>query len=648
MKKPRNPKKAPDHPPRTWRTAGVCAALAALVFAAFGQTAGFDFVNFDDPQYIYENTVVTKGISLSNIQWAFTHVLVGHWHPLTTLVFMLNCQLFGLWAGGHHLVNVLLHAACAIFLFLALLELTGAFWRCAFVAAVFAIHPLRAESVAWIAECKDVLSGTFFMLTLWAYARYAHSKGRYAMVLVWFALGLLSKPMLVTLPCVLLLMDYWPLARLRTASQFPRLLLEKAPLFVLTALSSYAAIVALKAAREPTFTYPANAPIGFVAYLWKMIYPAHLATLYPLPEDGWPAWEVFNAILILAAISAAVWLLRRKEPAALTGWLWFIGMTVPVAGVMQTGDQAYADRYTYLPQIGIYIAVTWLAVDWAGRRWRLALAWVGGVILCVLLVVCWHQTTYWRDSETIWTHTIAITKDNYIANNDLGNGLLRQGRVDEAIAHYREALRIKPGYEEAHDDLGTALLRQGRLGEAIEQYHQSLALEPSNAKAHNNLGDALAREGRTKEAMTEYVQALAINPDLPATHNNLGNVLFQQGDIARAIAESTQSLNLDPTYADAQNSLAWMLSTSPDPRFRDGPRAVQLALAANRAAGGRNPVLLRTLAASYAEAGDFSNAVQAATSALQLASALPDPTIAASLRHEIQLYQAGHRFGNPQ
>ncbi len=343
------------------------------------------------------------GLTLAGVKWAFTHVLVGHWHPLTVIVLMLDRQLFGFWAGGYHLVNIALHAACVVLLFCALLEMTGAIWRSAFVAALFAIHPLRVESVVWVSECKDVLSGLFFMLTLLAYVRYARqprSMGRYAMVLLWFTLGLLSKPMLVTLPCVLLLLDYWPLARLRSPSQFPGLLWEKMPLFALSALSSIAAIFALNYGEHPPITtYPANAPIGYTAYLWKTIYPVNLALPYPLPVGGTPGWQTFDALLLLAAITAGVYYLRRRQPFLITGWLWYLGILVPVIGVMQTGNQAYADRYSYLPQIGLFIAVTWMAAEWAGgaRVRRTVLGVLAALILCALAAAGWRQVTYWRD-----------------------------------------------------------------------------------------------------------------------------------------------------------------------------------------------------------------------------------------------------------
>ncbi len=583
---------------RHWEVAGICVLLVGIVFIAFGQTIHFGFVNVDDPEYVYKNPMVLNGISPAGIVWAFTHVVSHHWHPITMMSLMLDCQLFGSWAGGHHLVNVLLHAAGAVLLCLVLLKMTGALWRSAFVAAVFAIHPLRVESVAWISERKDVLSGVFFMLTLWAYASYARrpgSWGRYIVVMVWLALGLMSKPMLVTTPCVLLLLDYWPLKRMQKPSQFPALLWEKIPLFVLSALSSLAAVLALKRGGTDTHSYPANAPVAYVTYLAKLIYPSRLVVIYPLPKEGRELWEVFDSLLLLAAISAGAWLLRRKRPYLLTGWLWFLGMLVPVAGVMQIFNQAYADRYTYLPQIGLCIAATWMAADWAGeRRYRRAtLGVAAGLILCALLVACWRQTGYWRESETLWTHTIACTQDNFNAHNYLGNALfdegrteeaitewrealeintnavtlnnlgralLKEGRADEAIAQFREALQLIPAYVAPRNNLGVALFNEGHTQEAIDELREALQIDPADLEAEINLGDAMLNQGRLEDAVTHYRAALQINPDLATTHNGLGAALYHLGRTDEAIAEYRKALQMKPAYAEAHYNLALALS----------------------------------------------------------------------------------------
>ncbi len=728
--------------------AAVSLVLVALVFIAFGQAAGFPFINYDDAQYVYKNPMITRGLTLGGIRWAFTHVLVGHWHPLTIMLLMLDCRIFGVWAGGHHLVNIILHAASAVLLFLLLRDMTAAMWRSAFVAALFAIHPLRVESVVWVSEIKDVLSGLFFMLTLWAYVGYARhpgSKGRYALVLLFLALGLLSKPMLVTVPCVLLLLDYWPLGRMRDFAQFRALFWEKLPMFALSALSSLAAVLALKSDENPTGSYPANAPIAYVAYLGKFIYPVNLAVIYPLPKDGSPPWQVMDAILILAFLSAVAWYLRKREPCVITGWLWYLGMLVPVVGVLQTGNQAYADRYTYLPQIGICIAITWLAADWAGRVWarRILLGCLAAPILLALLLVTRHQTNYWRDSNTLWIHTLDCTGANYIAHNSYGMALFDEGRTDESIDQFRAAINVAYNNADVHLNLANALLQERRIDQAIAEFHEALRIKPDYADAYSNLSNALLQKGRTDEAVAMAREALRIDPDIPNAHYNLGNALYQQGRRDEAIAEFRKAVQLDPAYGDAYYNLggalagrgrvdeaidayreaaklnpasyqtfnnlgyallqggktedaaaafrnaleinanivpahinlgtalsrlgrngeavaefeaalridpgnveagkrlAWILATTTDPSLRNGPKALELALSVNRATGGYNLDILRTLAASYAAAGDLVNAVGTAQRAQQLATEQSKPSMADALRADIDLYKAG-------
>ncbi len=629
-----------------WKTAGICAALVVMVFIVFGQTVHFGFINRDDPDYTYNNPMVQRGLSFEGTGWAFTHVVSQHWHPLTVIVMMLEHQLFGLWPGGYHLVNVLLHAATVVLLFLMLRQMTGAQWRSAFVAAIFAVHPLRAESVAWIAECKDVLSGVFFMLTLWAYVRYTRgsTRGRYAAMMIWFLLGLLSKPMLVTVPCVLLLLDYWPLGRLRNLSQLPALLWEKVPLFILSALSSIATVIALKSGHGPTMTYPANPPIAYLSYLEKLFYPRRLAMLYPLPDDGLPPWQILDAVLILAALTAVVLIFRRAKPYLLTGWFWFLGMLAPVVGILQTGNQSFADRYTYLPGIGICIAVTWLVADWADKlRYRQAIVGgAAGVTLAILMALCWRQVGYWRDSITAWTRVVECTTDNFYPHMNLGELYAAQGRTEEAIAECRAALRLYPGNVEANDNLGTLLLQQGQVGEAIEHYRAALQTDPTDANVHNNLGNALARLGRFQEAAAEFRAALNTNPMLAIVQSNLGNALFHMGHAAEAIAECQAALRINPSSVDAANTLAWILATADEQDLRDGPRAAELAAAANQATGGNNPAILRTLAAAQAQNGDFAGALQTARRAL--AAAPSGSSLADALRGDIALYQSGRRI----
>ena len=482
-----------------WLVAGVCIFLAAITFAVFGQTLRYEFVNFDDGLYVYENPVVQKGLTREGIVLAFTHVYASNWHPLTMMSHMLDCRLYGLNAGGHHLTNVLLHTASVILLFLVLRRMTGFLWRSAFVAAMFAIHPLRVESVAWVAERKDVLSGLFFMLTLWAYVRYVRhpfSLDRYMSVVFLFTLGLLSKPMMVTLPFVLLLLDYWPLNRFAPPTPAPavtgngdslknhsvpwRLIIEKIPLLALTGATCVATMVFQKdfIVPLPLTLRIGNAVVFYVVYLRQMLCPSGLAVLYPFTIGDVGISEVALSLVLLAGISTGVFVLRRRRPYLLTGWLWYLGMLVPVIGVVHVGLVARADRFTYLPQIGLYLLLTWAAADLCAgwRHRRLVLGGLATVILVGLIFCARAQTSYWRNSESLWTHTLAHTSGNYIAHNSLGIMLGKQGRLDEAIEHFQKALEIFPGYPECHNNLGVALLQKGQVDEAIEHFQKVLEL----------------------------------------------------------------------------------------------------------------------------------------------------------------------------
>jgi len=550
-----------------WEAAGICALLVALVFSVFGQTLGHGFVNFDDDVYVYGNPVVTRGLTLGGLRWALTYGEIGHWHPLTWVSHMLDCQLYGLWAGGHHLTNVILHASAVVLLFLVLLKMTGAFWRSAFVAAIWAIHPLRAESVAWIAERKDVLSAFFFMLTLGAYVLYVRkaSTSRYLLVVGCFALGLLSKNMLVTLPCVLLLLDCWPLGRLRGWSQLKPLAWEKIPLFALSTIScAITVLVPEKVAaadRLPLWLRLENSVVSFGFYLERTVWPAGLSPFYPNPTHAFPTWEVAGWLALLCLISAAALALRRRHPYLLVGWLWFVGMLMPVIGLAQIGVDARADRRTYLPQIGLLIACAWMAADWAGQRLdrRIALGAIAAVILCTLPIAAYQQVSYWRDSATLWTHALECSKENYLAHNNLGILLYQHGNIDGAMAEFREALQIKPAYAEAHINIGTAYLDHGRLEDAMAEFREALRIDPDHALAHFDLGNALLQQGRTEEATAEFHEALRLNSTLAPAHYNLGLLLFQQGKPDEAMAEFREALEIDPANVAAHNNLGNVL-----------------------------------------------------------------------------------------
>ncbi len=556
-----------------WRVAAVCLVLAAITFAVFGQTLTHEFINYDDNDYVYDNPVVARGLTLKGIVRAFTSIHAANWHPLTWLSHMLDCQLYGLHPGGHHLTNIILHIATVIALFLVLRQMTGALWRSAFVAALFAIHPLRVESVAWVAERKDVLSGLFFMLTIGAYVRYARRPWpavRYGLVVLLFALGLMCKPMLVTLPLVLLLLDYWPLQRMEPR-KLSGLVLEKLPLLALSAASCVATLLAQNKVIQSTefFSLPlrlGNALVSSMIYLGQMVWPVGLAVFYPHPHNGLPAWEVALAGTLLAGFSAAALWQRRKQPWLLIGWVWYLVMLLPVAGVIQVGGQAHADRYTYLPQIGIYVAITWLVAEW--RISRAALGGLMAGLLALFMVCAWQQTAYWQNSETLWTCTLACTTDNDIAQDNLGIVLMQKGRIDAAINCFQQALQIRPDFAEARNNLGNALLQTGRVDAAITCFQEALQIRPDFAEAHDNLGNALLQTGKVDEAIAHCQRALQIKPDDAEACVNLGNALLRKGRVDDAIAQYQKALQIKPGLEMARKNLGAVL------RQKSGSQAI--------------------------------------------------------------------------
>jgi len=497
---------------RVWGIAGICIALAGLVWSVFGQTATHRFVNFDDATYVYRNPVVIRGIAVPGIKWAFTHVVAANWHPLTMLSHMLDCSFYGVTPGGHHFTNVLLHTAAAILLFLVFWSMTTSLWRSAFVAAVFAVHPLHVESVAWIAERKDVLSGVFFMLTIGMYVQYARRPGvlGYVGILVCFALGLMAKPMLVTLPFVLLLLDYWPLNRL-ARSTISRLLVEKIPLFLLTitacvetVLSQHQSINLIEGVSLGARV--ANAFVAVMIYVGQTFWPTDLAVFYPHPENNIPIWQTTLGIAFFTASTVACLVFRKKAPYFLTGWLWYVGMLVPVIGIVQVGVQAHADRYMYLPQIGLSLALVWAIADvsaqWSYRQ--LISGAIATAALVPLMWSAWMQTSYWRDSESLWEHTVAVTRDNEMAREHLSDAYLDKGRLDDAVAQARQALAVQPESADAHATLGAALARKGELDEAIVHLHSALQSNPKLLRAHYNLANVWLQKGDIDQAIMNY------------------------------------------------------------------------------------------------------------------------------------------------
>ncbi len=589
----------------------VCLVLAIIVWLAFGQALHGDFVSYDDGDYVYENPHVTQGLTVSGIEWAFSHVHAANWHPLTTISHMLDCQFYGLQPWGHHLTNILLHAAAAILLFLALRKLTktsgtssNAFWASAFVAALFAIHPLRVESVAWISERKDVLSGIFFMLALMAYAGYVRSErrpiGKYLTVVVLFVFGLLSKPTLVTFPFVLLLLDYWPLGRF-TSRSWPivrGLAVEKIPLFVLSAASCVVTVFAQRKAFDTGLSLNiaervGNALVSYVTYIGQMIYPVRLAVLYPYGQLKIPL-VILGAVFLLT-ISAVFFIYRRRYPFLLVGWLWYLGVLIPMIGLVQVGQQPRADRYTYLSQIGLYIVIVWgVARTIAHWRWRRAAVTVLGLVtLIALSLTSRAQTAYWRNSQLLWEHAIGTTSGNYVAHDNLGTVFLKQkrpdaaivqfqkaiaikpdfedpyvsggsalmllGQIDQAIDYYKKALELRPASAEDWSNLATAQLKKGEIAEAIADDKKAIALEPDSAELQFNLGFALANNLQWAEAINHYQAAIRIQPNESKFHNNLGVALIRIGKADESLAELHEAMRARPNYPDAHYNLGCVL-----------------------------------------------------------------------------------------
>jgi tetratricopeptide (TPR) repeat protein len=561
--------------------------LLVAVLAVFWPVQDHGFVNFDDGTYICNNTQVRNGLTWHGVAWAFTTTHANFWHPLTWLSHMLDCELYGLNPAGHHLTNLLLHMANALLLFLVFHRMTRAVWKSAVVAALFALHPLHVESVAWASERKDVLSTLFWILTMGAYASYVEAPGakRYLLVLVCFVLGLMAKPMLVTLPFVLLLLDYWPLGRWTLkplAHAHPpqvedlshvndqgkrviHLLVEKGPLLVVAVAFSIVAFLAQEhgGATKSFASFPmevrvANALLSYMGYMGKMLWPKNLAVFYPHPGSTLTMWQAGLAGLLLAALSVSTIRLAKKRPYLPVGWLWFLSTFVPVIGLVQVGDHGMADRYTYVPLIGLFIVMAWglpdMLATWPHRRAALATLTAG--LIAALMICSRLQIRYWQDSITLFQHALCVAPDNPLAHTNLGVAFAGQGEIEKAIWHYGEALRIEPNYLEARINLGGALAGQGDFDEAIGHYLEALRIKPNFADAHYNLGNALARQGNLHKAVAHYSESLCIKPDDAEAHNNLGITLAAQHKTAEAIAHFQKALQIRPDFQEARHNLA--------------------------------------------------------------------------------------------
>ncbi len=541
----------------------VAAALAAATLAVFAPVVRNSFINFDDRSYIDENPRVSRGLSLDNLRWALTATEATNWHPLTWLAHMLDVEIFGLKPGGHHLTSLLYHAANAVLLFLVLVRATGALWRSALAAALFALHPLHVESVAWAAEKKDVVSAMFWMLATWAYLGWTSKRGggRYLLMLVLFALGLAAKPMLVTLPFVFMLLDFWPLGRMGTGSigtgsverhgtvpvpmegrgtverrgtvPVPTLLLEKAPLFALSAASSAVTYIVQKQGGAMSslahVSFPvrlANALVSYVLYLWKTVWPSGLTVFYPYLQRRLPWWQPAGAALLLLLATLLILRAAGRRPYLAAGWFWYLGTLVPVIGLVQVGLQSMADRYTYLPLTGVFLAAAWGLADAApARRSRRAAAVAAVAVLLVLSVLTRFQVGYWRDGVALFEHSVSSLPDNWLAHLNLGVVLASRGKLDEAMAHYRASLRIVPDFPDAYYNIGNVLARQGKMTEALEQYRLSLKYDPGSARARNNLGATLANLGWFDEAEEQFREAMRLDPGNTDAASNLAKLV---------------------------------------------------------------------------------------------------------------------------
>jgi tetratricopeptide (TPR) repeat protein len=756
------------------------AILVLATLAIYLPAVQMMFISFDDPDYVWRNPRVVGGLRWDSVWWSVSHSFASNWHPLTWVSHMLDFQLYGMNAGGHHATNVIFHTVNTLLLFVLLREMTGALWRSALVAALFALHPLHVESVAWVAERKDVLSAFFGLLTLLAYAKYAvkardveeaksevrnskcetNSKNKirrgrfyYVATLGLFALGLMSKPMLVTLPCVMLLVDFWPLKRGvsvegRGGADLRSLVVEKLPFFVLSLISCVVTFLAQSSsgATRSLGTVPlgdriGNAVVSYARYLGKMIWPTQLSIVYPYQE--WSAVQIGMAALILVVISWLVILSWRERYYLSVGWLWFLGMLVPVIGLVQVGSQAMADRYMYLPSIGLLVIIAWgaaeIAVGWSKQALIVGAA-VVAIGACVLITQ--GQMSYWQNSEILFRHALAVTMNNYIAYNNLGFHYAELGELNQAKECYQAATQINPRSQHAWGDLAVVLGRQKRTAEAIETYEKALAVAPNFAAAHVNLANMLIFQGRTNEAVTHLEEAIRINPNKaeahqslaailaeskeynraeqhfratlrlnpynPYVHSDFARLLVQQERLDEAAAEFKVAIELEPRlraavygladllmargevdgavqqYSDvlkiapddpeanyryaqaltrqgnvkkavehyrrglrkvedvpeALNNLAWILATNPDGEVRNGADAVKFAEKACQLTDYKKAVFVGTLAAAYAEANRFSEAIEAAEKARLLAEAAKDSEIAARNAKLMELYRA--------
>jgi protein O-mannosyl-transferase len=648
---------------RRWQKGVVGLLLGVAVLIVFWPALTCGFVDFDDQDYITQNRDVCGGLNWRSLKWAFTTEQATYWHPVTWISHLLDCQLYGLEPAGHHLTNVLLHAANAVLLFLLLRHLTGALWPSAFVAAIFALHPLRVESVVWISERKDVLSTFFWMLAVGAYVRYAeHLKAQksdfkfyYLLALVFYALGLMAKQMLVTLPFVLLLLDYWPMGRLELGPKFSwRLVVEKLPFFALSMAASLVIFLvqnhlgAVKSlTRFPLSERLANVPDSYVRYIAKNFWPSGLSIFYAHRPLGF--LEVGGALGVIGAVSLLVVWRWRAQPYLAVGWLWFLGMLVPTLGLVQSGLQSMADRFCYVASVGLWIMVAWGVRDLIGthRLARVGAALAGGAAIVVCMVLTPMQISHWQSSGDIIKRATDLVDQQYWSCYNLGCKAMELGDYPLAIRDFQEALSteqeipILSDHSLAYNNLGYAFLHEGQIASAVTNFQIALMIRPFYAEAYFNLGRAFLLKNQPKAAVDYFQKALTLKPGVAATHCQLANTLVLLDRNAEAIAEYSQALRLAPGDDEAANNLASLLATCPERALRDGARAVALARQASEHNHDQNPVILGTLAAAYAETGDLVAAIATTQRARQLALAQHNQAYVGVLESQLRQYQVG-------
>lgn len=654
----------------------VCAALAALAVSAFWTVKDNEFVQYDDAKYLFNNEHVQAGLTLEGVKWAFTSDLASNWHPLTWISHMLDCQFFGLDPVRHHQVNLAIHIANAVLLFAILNLATGRLWPAAFVAAAFAIHPTHVESVAWAAERKDVLCGFFWMLTVLAYMHYARRPGvlRYILVAAAFALGLLSKPMIVTLPIVLLLMDFWPLARTSlgastelqgvSAIAAPRrkisfLLIEKIPLLVMTAGSCVVTYVVQQRSgamemyvieKTPLADCAANATVAFMIYIGKTFYPSRLAILYPFPLEGRPVWAVALSAAAIVFITTCAIRLYKRCPYLTFGWLWYLVTLVPVIGIVKVGAHAYADRYTYIPTIGLFVICAWAGTDLLRRRPKLqpALIAIAAVALSCFWVGTFWQVKHWRNTKTLFDRALAVTEDNFVIHVNLGVFMYDQSRWHDALRYFEKAVEIQPKCLEAYNNMANVYYFLKQPLKAIPYYEKSLELRPHEV-AHCNLALLYQKSEKPEDAIRHFRKALEVKPDFAAAHRFLANALASAGDYAEAGEHYKEVLQIEGDSRDLLDTMAWLYAVCDDDSIRNGAVAVEYARRAGQLAGGKtNARSLDVLAAAYAADGDFAKASQTAQEALKAVKALGDNKLAAEIEKRLELYRDGKPYILPE